>query len=266
MVMVRLGVPFQPAIIYFIVGQTMAVEFLLAQFSFQDSCRSLEQVSHRRVSADSSPSASALCAEIGYGNAAGLLFRKGISGPPQGKIQTINDVTIPTPELDIPQATDTHSIPTSSPSAAAIPSSATRQQGQSHGLRDPITALAEPNAIPSEADSRATFEALSDAEKEAETAKLLDLFERLDRNPILSARAPNNPEPGSGGGGVGGGGQADIGGNAKGKNMSQVLRDRYVKVDKTWGEKERKEVESEEREDEESVKREMEAYRRRLGR
>lgn len=37
--------------------------------------------------------AATLSKEIGYGNAAGLLFRKGLSGPPEAKIEEIHETT-----------------------------------------------------------------------------------------------------------------------------------------------------------------------------
>ena len=221
--------------------------------------------------ADGPSPASTLCAEIGYGNAAGLLFRKGISGPPPGKLQTIDDVTIRSPTLDIRHPNLASSSSSASSSTLASHSlsaqSPTPLPPQNFSSRNPITSLVERaesatlGAAP-ELDPRATFDSLSDAEKEAETVKLLDLFDRLDRNPILSARAPTNTVLGQSeaNNGETGGGDGD------GKKIGQVLRERYVEVDRVWSEKERLLVEDEELEDEESGRREMEAYRRRMGR
>ena len=63
----------------------------------------------------------------------------------------------------------------------------------------------------------------------------------MDRNPVISAQGPNGEK----------------------KGVKQAVQDKYMEIDKSWAEKERKEKEEEERRDEEEVGKEMEGYRRR---
>lgn len=156
--------------------------------------------------------ASTFSAEIGYGNAAGLLFQKGLSGPPPGKIQEIS-----TPS-----------------SAAGQTSSSTSHQTP----RNPITALQPPTRV--EADPTTQW---TDEEKEREAERLFAVFDKMDRNPVISAQGADGGK----------------------KGVKEAIQEKYLEVDKDWGERERKEREEEERRDEEDVKREMKAYRRRVG-
>jgi hypothetical protein len=110
--------------------------------------------------------ASSLTAEIGYGNAAGFLFQKGISAPPSGQIQDI-------PERSTTPPLDQSSSSSSSPSG--IP-------------RHPISGLSEP--LPKSSDVLMTPD-----ERLYEAERLFTLFERMKKNPViqLTPEDPANP-------------------------------------------------------------------------
>ncbi len=99
--------------------------------------------------------------EIGYGNAAGLLFRRGITTPQPPKqeahIEEINDDAV-----------------ASKPGSTSV-----------SGLRDPITSLKpETNPQPS------PLAGMTDEEKEREAERLFTLFDRMDRNPAMKMANP----------------------------------------------------------------------------
>ena len=152
--------------------------------------------------------ASILTAEIGYGNAAGLLFRKGMSGPPPARIEELRDTN-----------------PTASE-------------------RNPITSLqADPEEPPSDASPSMTL-----AEKERETERLLTLFDRMDRNKVMSAQT----------------------GNGERKGMKEVMEDQMrsgafrEKEEKMEEEEEKRRQEEEEREEEEAM-RDLREYQKMMG-
>ena len=150
--------------------------------------------------------ASALCAEIGYGNAAGLLFTKGITGPPPGTIT----------EIDEPE---------------------TKQSTEPESTRHPITALRD---FP---DPSAALSGMTEEEKEREAERLFAVFDKMDKNPVISTQGPDGTQ----------------------KGVKDALRERYAAVDETWGDKEREEAEKQEKRDEEEAAKEMAAYRARMG-
>ncbi|ORX37095.1 guanine nucleotide exchange factor [Kockovaella imperatae] len=162
--------------------------------------------------------ASTLSAEIGYGNAAGLLFRKGISGLPPGKIETIDDERAG-----------------ENPAASAPASLGTRP---SILPLNPITSLED---APSPGASTSSFADLSPEDQDREASKLFDLFDRLDRNPVLKAQGPNGQAVG----------------------IKEALKEKMVSAEVESEAQERAMREAEEQEDEESVRKEMEAYRQR---
>nr|WVH01956.1 guanine nucleotide exchange factor [Naematelia aurantialba] len=152
--------------------------------------------------------------EIGYGNAAGLLFRKGLSGPPEATIEE---------------------LPADEPDAES------REQKQEQA-RHPITALK-----PTPEDS-SPLSNMSDQEKEREAERLFVLFDRMEKNPIISARS-----------GQGQGGS---------KSVKQAVRDEMERRARDGtgdsGDEAEEAQRQEEREEEEAL-RELEAYRRRTG-
>lgn len=97
--------------------------------------------------------AATLSSEIGYGNAAGLLFRKGLSGPPEARIEDLPD-----------------------------------EDGVGVGIeeRNPITSLRPDASASGAADPLA---GLTQEEKEREAERLFVLFDRMERNPVISAQS-----------------------------------------------------------------------------
>lgn len=85
---------------------------------------------------------------------------------------------------------------------------------------------------------------MTEEEKEREAERLFTLFDRMDKNPVISTQGANGEK----------------------KGVKDALREKYLEVDQGWGEKERSEREEEEKREEEEVAREMEAYRKRMGR
>ena len=150
-------------------------------------------------------SASTISAEIGYGNAAGLLFRKGFSGLPSARIAETSEQ----PRRTIP-----------------------------FEMRHPITSLqrSEPS------DSTST---MSPEEKEREAERLFVLFDRMERNPMLSAAT----------------------GDGKHKGIKEAVRDKMEEGNgDEWEEEERRREAEEDQKDEEEAEKEMKAYRERVGR
>ncbi|ORY31806.1 guanine nucleotide exchange factor synembryn-domain-containing protein [Naematelia encephala] len=167
---------------------------------------------------DSNPST--LNKEIGYGNAAGLLFRKGISGPPQATIEELSPDPDPHPDSDREE-----------------------EEEDQEQDRNPITALKASR----EGDD---LQNMSDAEKEKEAERLFVLFDRMDKNPIISAKT----------------GQ---GSNAK--SVKEAIRDEMERKagnkedeqEEEEEEEEQEEMRRKEEEDEQEALRDLEAYRRR---
>ncbi|KAK4688560.1 hypothetical protein P7C73_g1537, partial [Tremellales sp. Uapishka_1] len=145
--------------------------------------------------------ASTLSLEIGYGNAAGLLFRKGLSGPPPARIEEIDD-NKPLPPIPL----------------------------------NPITAIQE--------DTGSTFAEMTPEEKEREAERLLVLFDRMEKNKVISM----GPEGG----------------------VEKVMRDKVGSGEmEEWERKEaeerKKQEQEEERRDEVAAFRQVEELRRRQG-
>lgn len=185
--------------------------------------------------------AATMSAEIGYGNAAGFLFLKGITEPPSGKITEMDNID-------------------SDPTIAQAPS---RQTGNANvdnnaGARHPITSLENTRA----AEAARELASMSQEEKEREAERLFVLFQRMKRNPVLSLGAEVGT---SGAEGVGGGSQGKVVG------VEQMMREKlnsgeHAEMDEREEREEREKREKEEREDEEEAGREMAAYRARRGR
>jgi len=144
-----------------------------------------------------------------------LLFRKGISGPPPARIEETSD-----------QPTTNFTEPKSTTAAHAE---------ELH----PITALRDDNR------SNPALDEMTQEEKEREAERLFVLFDRMERNPIISASN----------------------GDGDRKGIKEVMREKMEngKGDE-WDEEERRRVEKEDAGDEEEAKKEMEAYRRRIKR
>lgn len=93
-------------------------------------------------------SAAKLSDEIGYGNAAGILFHKGMAPPPK-------------PEAKIEEIPDETEAPTDP-------------------LRNPITGL-----VQEEDDAKHPMADMTQEEKEREAERMMALFDRMDKNPAM---------------------------------------------------------------------------------
>lgn len=155
--------------------------------------------------------------EIGYGNAAGLLFHRGISQPPPAHI------------TEIPPAA----------SAAATAATSSQVSGtQESEPRHPITSLAPGD------DSNPALEAMTQEEREREAERLFVLFDRMEKNPVISARS-----------GADGGQEMSV---------KDAVRQKMEEMDgERFDADERRREEEEERREEEEAMRDLEAYRRR---
>lgn len=152
------------------------------------------------------------------------------------------------PEDEPPASSSTTPQPTSaSPPTPSQP----KAKGKLRSLlnkekeRNPITALE------TQEDSTSPFAGMSEEDKEAEAEKMFVLFDRLSRNPVLSAGAP----------------QAD----GRVQNLEDAMREQVAKgrgeeFDLAEEERERRRFEIEEEKDEEEALREIKAYRERMGR
>lgn len=158
---------------------------------------------------DANDAAAKLSTEIGYGNAAGLLFRKGLTGPPEARIEEVAD-----------ESTDIESM-------------------NAREDRNPITSLqppSDPQADP--------LEGLTQEEKEREAERLFVLFDRMERNPVISA-------------------QSQAGGKVSARDIMRGKLERGELKDDE--EAERREMEEQERKDDEEVAADMRRYMERMG-
>lgn len=105
--------------------------------------------------------------------------------------------------------------------------------------RHPITSLQA-------GDDRSTqLNNMTDEEKEREAERLFVLFDRMERNPMISASS----------------------GTEECKGIEEIMRDKMANgTGDAWEEEERMRIEKQEGQDEEEVKKEMKAYKRRNGR
>jgi hypothetical protein len=119
------------------------------------------------------------------------------------------------------------------------PSSDARATASSSSVqpRNPITAIRD-EATP---DPTADW---TDEQKEAEADRLFAVFDKMDRNPVISAQGPDGEQRG----------------------VKDALRAKYMEVDGGWADQERREQEEEDERDEREALREMEAYKKRVGR
>ena len=172
--------------------------------------------------------ATELCAEIGYGNAAGLLFQKGITQPPPGRI------------TELPSTSTNKPLP---PSPTRRPAPASPARSGKGKERHPITALQD-GAGPPLSD-------MTQEEKEREAEKLFVLFERMEKNPVISIKSD----------GAEGGKKVGVNDLMRGKLDSGEL-EQWENKD---AEEEARRKEAEDKKDEEEALREIEAYRKRMG-
>ncbi|KAL7420474.1 hypothetical protein Q5752_004424 [Cryptotrichosporon argae] len=167
-----------------------------------------------------------LSVEIGYGNAAGLLFRKGLTCPPPAKLEMLDP-------------------------ASAAASLAPRADV------NPITAIRD-DATPAAAMTP------DEAEREAE--RLFVLFDRLEKNPVISAHPGDGAAAGAHGTGNGKGT-----GHGQPRGIREAMRQKVEEgVADRWdvdeAERERAQREQEDADDEVEAAREVAALRKRQGR
>lgn len=104
-----------------------------------------------------------LCQDIGYGNAAGILFLKGLSGPTtNNNVESSAHISELTPEEQ-----EKHTSTSSSQ------------------FLDPITSLRQP-LIP----NPSPLDSMTPEERDLEADKLHYLFDRLSRNPVMNVENP----------------------------------------------------------------------------
>jgi hypothetical protein len=151
--------------------------------------------------------ASTVSTEIGYGNAAGLLFRKGLSGPPPASIQEIPD--------------DTHLV-----------------QEERH----PITSLAPPSIEPVN-----PLDGMTEEEKEREAEKLFVLFDRMEKDPVISMKSGNDD-------------------NEKAQTPMDIMREKLERGHLEDNDGEDEERDEQERKDEEEAMADLRRYKERTSR
>lgn len=209
-------------------------------------------------------SANELVREIGYGNAAGLLFTKGISGPPGASVQEVHD------DDDFKDKEEGKPGRTTKLGALRHPITGLEQtdEGSAGSAKGVATTATVPASVsvtpsgPSASTSPATATAISSSsaagpdpnrpmteeEKEVEAERLMTLFQRMERNPAMSMVS-------------GGDGQTPVN-----PMREMVGSGRMQAFEKEEAERERKRVEVEDREDEEEALRELEQYKKRVKR
>ncbi|WWC96479.1 hypothetical protein V866_003347 [Kwoniella sp. B9012] len=185
-----------------------------------------------------------LCVEVGYGNAAGLLFQKGLSGPPPAKIEEIPNPQYQAQADDEPQSQP----PKSSTSINIQPATPTIPKHQtvppsSATERNPITSLS--NDYTKEVDE------MTEEEKEREAKRLFVLFDRLEKNPVISMNKPQEQ----------GGGKVSMMDMMREKLNSGRFEESHEDDDV-----QRRREEEQDKKDEEEARKEIEDYKKRLGR
>ncbi|WVQ84382.1 hypothetical protein IAT38_006534 [Cryptococcus sp. DSM 104549] len=198
-----------------------------------------------------------LCVEIGYGNAAGILFQKGLSGPPPAKIEEIPDHassshSTPHPISLNPQLTSHPPISDSGSPITIQPATPTAPSAPD--FSEPLHPITGLRYTP---DSQAGLKEMTQEEKEREAERLFVLFERMERNPVISMKSGEDKEKG-------GEGKKDV--KIKELMREQLEKGNVAEWEKKDEEEERRRLEEEERKDEEQAVREVEEYRRRMGR
>ncbi|WWD18750.1 hypothetical protein CI109_103204 [Kwoniella shandongensis] len=169
-----------------------------------------------------------LCVEIGYGNAAGLLFQKGISGPPPAKIE----------ELPSDETTSPITVQPATPTVATT-------FADNSAPRHPITGLKD------DSSSAQRLDEMTQEQKEREAERLFVLFDRMEKNPVISMKS---------------GEKGDEKKKSIKEIMREKLESGDVTEWERKDElEERRRVEEEERREEEEAIRELQEYKSRTG-
>jgi hypothetical protein len=174
-----------------------------------------------------------MTAEIGYGNAAGFLFHKGITNPPSASVKEIPD------DEAKPFAPSTQATQSTQPAHTTD--------------RDPITALRERMTALANANGQQEQEPeMTDDEKEREAERLYTLFKRLEKNPVLSMQS--------------GTGQGQGAGEAQPQSIDQLMRSKLEsgdldRIERQAQEAEKRQQEERDKEDEKQAIREQKKLR-----
>ncbi|WVQ73410.1 hypothetical protein IAR50_002982 [Cryptococcus sp. DSM 104548] len=180
--------------------------------------------------------ASDLSAEIGYGNAAGILLEKGFSGPPPAKVTELWDESSLKPislsGQPVAHPPDANSPITIQPATPIEP-------------RHPITGLKGQVNVQD-------MNEMSEEEKEREAERLFALFDRMEKNPVISMKSGEE-------------------GNEKAKGIRDIMREKLEKGElEEWqgkdDEAERRRQEEQEARDEVEALKEIQQYKQRTGR
>lgn len=192
--------------------------------------------------------AATMTAEIGYGNAAGFLFHKGITNPPSASVREISDeeAKAATPSIQA--------------SRSAQSTQATQPTQSTSTDRDPITALRErmtalANSKSSNSGQQQQEPEMTEEEKEREAERLYTLFKRLEKNPVLSMQSGTDQGEGRG-----------SNGQPQSRSIDQLMRAKlesgdFDRIERQAQEAEQRDQEERDKEDEKQAIREQKKLR-----
>ncbi|KAL0240580.1 hypothetical protein I308_106377 [Cryptococcus tetragattii IND107] len=189
--------------------------------------------------------ASDLCVEIGYGNAAGILFQKGLTGPPPAKIEEIEESS---PSQTVAQVSKSGNrrpsagspVMTVQPATTSSPSTFTAE-----ALRNPITGIENANQAADDLNK------MTEEEKEREAERLFILFDRLEKNKVINMKSGDDQD-----------GQKSKVQGLKEKMREKLESGEMERWDSKDAQEERQRLEEEAARDEEEAFRELAAYKR----
>ncbi|KIR32221.1 hypothetical protein I352_05454 [Cryptococcus deuterogattii MMRL2647] len=189
--------------------------------------------------------ASDLCVEIGYGNAAGILFQKGLAGPPPAKIEEIEESSPSQTVAQVsksanPQPSAASPVMTVQPATTSSTSTFTAE-----ALRNPITGIENANQAADDLNK------MTEEEKEREAERLFILFDRLEKNQVISMKSGDDQD-----------GQKSKVQGLKEKMRKKLESGEMERWDSKDEQEERQRLEEEAAKDEEEAFRELAAYKR----
>ncbi|WVO24978.1 uncharacterized protein IAS62_006361 [Cryptococcus decagattii] len=189
--------------------------------------------------------ASDLCVEIGYGNAAGILFQKGLTGPPPAKIEEIEESSPSQTMAQVSMSANRRPsagspVMTVQPATTSSPSTFTAE-----ALRNPITGIENANQAADDLNK------MTEEEKEREAERLFILFDRLEKNQVISMKSGDDQD-----------GQKSKVQGLKEKMREKLESGEMERWDSKDAQEERQRLEEEAARDEEEAFRELAAYKR----
>ncbi|KIR58484.1 hypothetical protein I314_05729 [Cryptococcus bacillisporus CA1873] len=189
--------------------------------------------------------ASDLCVEIGYGNAAGILFQKGLTGPPPAKIEEIEESNPSQTMAQVSKSANRRPsagspVMTVQPATTSSPSTFTAE-----ALRNPITGIENANQAADDLNK------MTEEEKEREAERLFILFDRLEKNQVISMKSGDDQD-----------GQKSKVQGPKEKMREKLESGEMERWDSKDAQEERQRLEEEAARDEEEAFRELAAYKR----